>query len=319
MTRLASPSLSVIMPTYNGERFIAAAIESAGSQFYDGMELVVVDDGSSDSTLEIVNRFSKRMPIRVLTPGRIGNWTAVSNIGMREASGEWACFLHQDDLWLPSRIAALRGEMDRADASLILHDAMFIDAEGRSLGRWECPLEGGLVQPDEFVEHLLVQNFIAICSPVFRRRAAVDSGGLDEKLWLSADWDLWLRLGSIGPVRYCQRMLSAFRVHAASQTSSHKIRGDEWEQQLITVFRRHVVVWPGRDLRRRGVERAALASIAVNSYLAGASRGASSDVLPVVIRLLGLGPWGWYRYLHDSRIVQRVWSRLKARYSARGV
>jgi len=197
-----SLSLSVIMPTYNGEKFIAAALESVRSQYCDGIELMVVIDGSSDRTQEIVDGFAKTIPIRVVTPGRIGNWAAVTNIGLREARGEWACFLHDDDLWLPGRIARIRSELERAEGPLVLHDAIFIGPDGGRLGPWTCPLPAGFVQPEQFMEHLLVQNFIAICSPVFRRSTVVDSGGLDKALWHSADWDLWLRLGAMGPVRF---------------------------------------------------------------------------------------------------------------------
>ena len=96
--------LSVVMPTYNGEKFIAAALESVRAQAVDRLELVVVDDGSSDGTLDIVRDFAKSLPIRLITPGRIGNWVAVSDLGLREATGDWACLLHQDDLWLPGRL-----------------------------------------------------------------------------------------------------------------------------------------------------------------------------------------------------------------------
>jgi glycosyltransferase involved in cell wall biosynthesis len=312
-----SPFLSVVMPTYNGERFIAAALESVRSQYCDGIELVLVIDGSSDNTLEIVNRFSKDILIRVVTPGRIGNWTAVTNIGMREARGEWACFLHDDDLWLPGRIARIRSEMERAEGSLILHDAIFIGPDGRRLGPWTCPLPAGVVQPERFMEHLLVQNFIAICSPVFRRKAAVESGGLDEALWHSADWDLWLRLGAMGPVRFAAEPLGAFRVHPSSLTAARKLKPGEWEQQLSTVFNRHIPNWTAPEHRKRKVRRAASASLVVNSSLAAAYRGESGHLLEVVIRLLALGPLGWRRYLRDSRIIQRVWPRLKVQRLAK--
>lgn len=310
-------SLSVIMPTYNGEKFIASAIESVRSQYCDGIELLVVVDGSSDSTLEIVNRFSKDILIRALTPGRIGNWAAVTNIGLREARGEWACFLHDDDLWLPGRIARIKSKMEHAEGSLVLHDAIFIGPDGRRLGPWTCPLPAGIVQPGQFMEHLLVQNFIAICSPAFRRKAAVESGGLDEALWHSADWDLWLRLGAMGPVRFVAEPLGAFRVHPSSLTAARKLKPGEWEQQLSTVFDRHVTNWTAYPGQKRKVRRASQASIAVNSALAASYRGESVRPWGVLLRLLALGPLGWHRYLRDSRIFQRVWPRLKVQRLAR--
>jgi len=302
------------MPVYNGERFIAAALESVRGQ-HDGIELVIVDDGSSDRTLDIVRDFAKVLPIRLLTPRRIGNWVAVSNIGLREATGDWACFLHQDDLWLPGRIERLRGEMESAEDALVLHNAIFVGPDGRELGPWTCPLPEGDVPQERFIERLLIQNFIAIPSPVFRRNAAIGSGGLDEGLWFSADWDLWLRLGALGPVRFIAETLSAFRVHPASQTAARKVLPEEWETQLTTVLARHLQNLPVTGNLRAKVERAGMASIAVNSALSAASRGEPVSPSQVFLKLLALGPSGWHRYVRDSRIVQRVRSRLKAQRS----
>jgi glycosyltransferase involved in cell wall biosynthesis len=305
------PLLSVVVPTYNGEKFIAAALESVREQCDEATELVIVDDGSTDHTLDIVRDFASVLPIRLITPGRLGNWVAVSNLGLREAIGDWVCFLHQDDLWLPGRLARLRTEMESTKSVLIIHDAMYVGPDGQGLGPWTCPFSEGVVPPNLFIERLLVQNFIAIPSPVFRRSAVIDSGGLDEALWFSADWDLWLRLGALGPARFIAETLSAFRIHPASQTAARKVLPHEWEQQLTTVLTRHLQSWPVTGKLRTSVERAAMASIAVNSALSAGSRGEQVKPAEVLYRLLALGPSGWHRYLRDSRIVQRVKSRLK--------
>ncbi len=148
---------------------------------------------------------------------------------------------------------------------------------------------------NQFIERLLVQNFIAIPSPVFRREAVIQSGGLDEALWFSADWDLWLRLGALGPVRFIGETLSAFRVHPASQTAARKLQPNEWEEQLTTVLARHLENWPVTGRLRTSVERVARASIAVNSALSAASRGEPVRPAAVLLQLLALGPWGWHR------------------------
>ena len=310
------------MPTYNGERFVEAALESIRGEYRDwvdgGIELVIVDDGSTDQTLKIVRGYADALPIRLMTPGRLGNWVAATNLGLREATGDWACFLHQDDLWLPGRLKRLRGEMESHRGPLIIHNAMYVGPDGRQLGPWTCPFpETSAIPSNKFIERLLVQNFIAIPSPVFRRDAVVDSGGLDEGLWFSADWDLWLRLGALGPVCFIAEMLSGFRVHPASQTAARKLQPNEWEQQLTTVLARHLDSWPITGTLRASVEQVAMASIAVNSALSGASRGESVKPAAVLFLLLALGPRGWRRYFRDSRIVERVRSRLKVQRPAK--
>jgi glycosyltransferase involved in cell wall biosynthesis len=305
------------VPVYNGEKFIAATLESVRAQYREGFELVIVEGGSTDRTLEIVREFAEVFPIRLITLDGSGNWVAKTNIGLREARGVWACFLHHDDLWLPGRIARLWGEMETAKGALILHNAMFVGPDGNGLGPWTCPFSAGDVASDEFVEHLLIQNFIAINSPVFRRKAVLESGGLDEALPLCADWDIWLRLGASGPVRFIAETLGAYRIHDASLTAARKLLANEWEEQLSTVFFRHFNNWTGSGRRRASVERAARASIAVNSSLAAASRGKPTRLSAALFELLALGPSGWRRYLRDSRIVQRVNSRLRVQRLAR--
>jgi glycosyltransferase involved in cell wall biosynthesis len=308
-----NPFLSVVMPVYNGEKYIAAALESVRQQYDDGIELVVVDDGSTDRTLEIVRHFSEVLPIRLITPGRFGSAEAVSNIGLREARGEWACLLHCDDFWLPGKILRLWREMETAEGALILHNALFVGHEGQKLGLWTCPLPEGDVSPEKFTEQLLVQNFIAPPSPVFRREVALKSGGVDQTIWICPDWDLWLRLGALGPVRFIAETLSAYRLHPGAQTVASKRRLGETEQQLTSVLSRHLNHWTVTGKRRASVERVARASIAVNSAFAAAFRGESAKPASVLLELLALGPAGWHRYLRDSRIVERVRARLRVR------
>jgi hypothetical protein len=299
------------MPVYNGENFISAALESVRAEGTDGLEVVVVDDGSTDRTLEVVRCFARHIPLRLIKPGRMGNWVAASNLGLREAKGEWVCFLHQDDLWLPGRYARLGRETGIVQGALIVHDAMFVDPDGRRLGPWTCPLSQAVVPSDEFLEHLLVQNFIAMPSPLFRRTAALDTGGMDEALWFTADWDLWLRLGALGPVSFVAETLSAFRIHPGSQTVSRARLQGECEQQLTTVLQRHLARWRVIGRRRARVERVAMASVAVNSALSSMARGETYRRGALFLQLLRLGPLGWRRYLRDSRIFQRIGSRLK--------
>ncbi len=308
------------MPTYNGEKYLTATLESVRDQHGSEIEieLVIVDDGSTDRTLNIVRGYADTVSLRLITPGRLGNWVAATNLGLREARGDWACFLHQDDLWLPGRLTRLRREMESHQGALIIHNATYVGQDGQKLGSWTCPFsQGGTIASNEFVERLLVQNFIAIPSPVFRRDAVIDSGGLDETLWFSADWDLWLRLGALGPICFIAETLTAFRVHPASQTTARKVRPKEWEEQLTTVLERHLQSGLVTGKTRSKVERVALASIAINSALSAASRGEPVEPSAIFRQLLTLGPAGWRRYLRDSRIVQRVSSRLKAQRLAK--
>jgi hypothetical protein len=297
------------MPVYNGGKYIAAALDSVQKQA-DSIEMIVIDDGSSDQSLDIVHQYESRMPLQVLSPGRMGSWIEVTNLGLQRCSGEWVCFLHADDMWLPGRIACLRRELD-SSCHMMLHNASFVSPQGNYLGAWSCPLPNGTVCSEEFLEHLLVQNFIAICSPLFRRETATKLGGLDPTLWHTADWDLWLKLGLQGPVRFIPETLGAFRIHPEAQTVARRLGPGEWNQQLTTVFDRYFPLWSGTGNKREAVQRVARVSFSVNSALAMAARGESLRWGTPLLEFSKLGPLGWSRYLRDSRIFERVRSRLK--------
>lgn len=309
-----APWLSVIMPTFNGARWVTAALESVRRQAADGMEVLIVDDGSTDATLDLVRAFEPSLPLRRVPHAPGGNWVRATNAGLRAARGRYACLLHQDDLWLPGRVDAIRRALADGgpEVRLLVHPARFVGPAGEGLGPWRCPLDAGLVHPEEFVEHLLVQNFIAIPSPVFDTTLALRSGGLDESLWYTADWDLWLRLGSTGPVRVLDEPLAAFRVHPESQTSARPTTFEERLLQMTAVLERHLERWPVQGRRRRQVRHAAELSARVNAALAAAAQHQEGEgAARLLVDFLALGPAGWRRYLRDSRIVERVVPRVR--------
>ncbi len=169
------------------------------------------------------------------------------------------------------------------------------------------------VTAEGLVERLLVQNFIAMPSPMFDRAAALRLGGMDESLWFTADWDFWLRLARMGPVRYLRRPLAAFRLHPASQTMARASDGHSRRQQLLVVLERNMAAWAGDPVDAPRVRRTAEFSVEVNVALAGAARGEAIPWRDLLRRWLRLGPRGWLRYWRDSRILERVGARLRLR------
>jgi glycosyltransferase involved in cell wall biosynthesis len=311
---VSEPWLSVIMPTYNGAAYLRQTLASMEGQADDQVEILAVDDGSSDATIAILRDSSQRLPLRILARQRVGNWVANTNFGLAQARGRYACFLHQDDLWLPGRLRQLRRLVDRQpQTAMVLHPSRYIDAQGRDLGAWHSPLRAGHIDAGPMVEQLLVQNFIAVPAPLFAREAALQVGGLDEALWYTADWDFWLKLAATGPTTYYPRPLAAFRIHSASQTAQGVARAAEMRSQIETVLTRHLPLWEAAHPHCREVGRAARLSLEVNYALAVCAAGARASWLRLASSFLTLGPTGWYRFFRDSRIVERVAARLRAK------
>jgi len=302
------------MPTYNGASFLTAALNSISRQGDRNIECLLVDDGSTDDTLSIAARFANTIPLTIHPVPRSGNWALNSNLALAQAKGAYACFLHQDDFWLDDRLSTLRALVGRYPAAdFFLSPAIFADEQGRSVGRWSCPLPNtaGTVDSDWLIERLLVQNFIAIPSPIFRRQTALDSGGLNPGLWYTADWDFWLTLAR-QPTVYSPLPLAAFRLHPHSQTVQRSLDLTGFAQQMETVLKQHLP-WPkiNEPVRRR-VALAARFSIQLNTALAARLHGVPYPARPLLMAFLRLGPGGWHRFLRDSRISDRLLSRVRA-------
>jgi Glycosyl transferase family 2 len=306
---VSAPWLSVIMPTFNGAAYLPAALESVRAQAASGIELIAVDDGSDDGTVAALEEYGRILPLRVVRRARSGNWVAGSNHGLSLARSEYACFLHQDDLWLPGRVNLLRRAVEAApDAALVVHPSWFVDERGDRLGLWRCPLPRGRLDSQLVVERLIVQNFLAIPAPVFRRELALRAGGMDEALWYTADWDLWLTLARIGSVVHEPEPLAAFRVHAGSQTSQRTRDRAELRRQLEAVLRKHL---PSAAGGKDHVAAAAAFSVELNVALAGSLHRRRFGWGGLLKRFVSLGPRGWHRFLRDSRIAERVGARLR--------
>jgi hypothetical protein len=307
------PWLTIVMPAYRGEEWIGAALRSLMAEPMDGIEILLIDGSPTPATREIAQKFRGPLRLRIFERPDLSQWHGKMNFGVEVAESSHVCLLCVDDVWLPGRAAAASRWIKAAPgASLHLAPSMIIDRQGRELGVWRCPLPpGGALTGGMVAERLLVQNFIGSPAPVFRKDAWLACGGLDEQLWYTADWDIWLKLAAMGAVYYHAEVTCGFRIHAGSLTAagSRDIAG--FGQQMSQVLDRH--------LHRLGplpaaVERAARASIAVNTALASAAAGNLRGLAGAAGTVLRLGPSGVRRFLRDSRIFERVAPRVRARF-----
>ena len=307
------PLLSVVMPVHNGAEWIGATLESLAAEPTDGIEIIIIDSSPTDATAVIVESFADRLPLRLHRRADIGPWQTKTNLGVEMATANHVCMLHQDDLWLPGRVQAVRRWLaDAPDTVLHLAPSTFVDRQGKRIGLWRCPLPAEAILDREcLLKRLLVQNFVSVPAPVIRRSAWLACGGMDEQLWYTPDWDIWLKLAAAGEAIYHDEVTTAFRVHGSSLTVTGSRDAREFRQQMQTVLERYLDRVPAND--RRAIERAARASINVNVSLAAASGGSVKALASAAGNVLSLGPVGIGRYLRDSRLRERVVSRLRAR------
>lgn len=314
MPEPTAPWLSVILPVYRGERWIERTLESLATQADAGVEVVVIDTSPDRGTMALIESFSDRLTLKILDPAGTDGCSPKMNLGVAHARAQYISWLCQDDVWLRGRVAAIR-EWIREEPEAVLHlaPAAIIDGDDRVLGTWRCPLTVGRVDQQELTEKLIVQNFIAVPSPVVRRDAWMQCGGLDPDLWYTSDWDLWLKLGQQGTVVYHASVTAAFRIHGNSATSTGSRNRADFVDQHRIVVDRHIAAIPAR--RRGPARRLADASITVNAALAAAANGKPGALGGALRAIAGLGPVSAARYLHRSRVVERALPRLRAKWA----
>jgi hypothetical protein len=300
------------MPSYRGEQWIDTSLSSLAREGADGVEVLVIDGGPTSAARDIAQSYSDRLRIRVFERCDLRSWQTKTNFGVEIAESAHICWLGVDDLWFPGRARAIRSWIEAApDAPLHLAPSAIVDKGGRKLGVWRCPLPTKVGLPSSLVvERLLVQNFVAAPAPVFRRDAWRACGGLDENLWYTADWDMWLKLAACGPVHYHNGLTVGFRIHDGSLTVTGSQDTAAFSQQMQIVLDRHLTRLGDRS---EGIERAARASITVNTALSAASAGNRTGLWRAALEVVRLGPVGIRRYLRDSRIVERVAPRVRAK------
>ena len=305
--------LSVIVPSHNGQRWLSTALQSIADQKERGIEVIVIDSSTENTSLAIAKSFSTQFVIRALRRPDLLSWMAKTNFGVEQAKGNWICMLHQDDFWLPNRSAELKNWLlSQPDTVMHLHPCYIVDEVGRRLGLWRCPLpaDGSPVAAQLLYERLLVQNFIGIPTPAIRRDAYLMVGGLDSALWYTADWDLYLKVAGIGGVCYHSEALAYFRVHKNSLTVLGSRDAQDFRNQHNIILGRHLdKLVPDT---RRAILQISEASIEVNVALAAAVSGKFGGIRKAVRSVLSLGPAGIIRYFTYSRIIDRAVPRLLA-------
>jgi glycosyltransferase involved in cell wall biosynthesis len=178
--------VSVIIPAYDAQSTVGAAISSVLWQTYADAEVVVVDDGSSDATGAVAAAYPER--VRVVRQDNAGV-AAARNRGIAEARGELIAFCDADDVLLPRHLEALVATLDR-HGGIATSNCYWLFTNGIHPSR--VRYKGGFPRPERQRRAILEQNFVSTMS-LFPKRLADDLGGFSAELEVAEDWDFWLR------------------------------------------------------------------------------------------------------------------------------
>jgi glycosyltransferase involved in cell wall biosynthesis len=254
---------SAIIPTYNRANFVARAIDSALHQQLPAqgtVEVIVVDDESTDSTPEVAARFGERITYLRQPNRREG---AARNAGAARASGTYFAFLDSDDYWLPGKLAADLNRFEQPDKpALVYSRGRNVDPVGRLIG------ERRLYTPQGDVFWSLAREaFIPMSTVAVRADAFTACGGFveDRELSGTADWELWMRLAARWTVGFVDRVGTCIRVHERNMSAD-----PGYMERAMLSGVRHALADPVIAERARGRERFIQAcmyvTIALNAY-----------------------------------------------------
>ena len=252
-----SDLISVVIPTHNRRDRLVGAIASAKAQTWPSLEIVVVDDASSDGTAEYLQRLAvEDSAIRfVRNKAPLGGGGA-RNAGLAAASGELIAFLDDDDEWLPDKLACQHALLVADPAAAAVSCSFLIAASG---GRDVVTT----LHPPADEQSLLWSNHLGGASMCLAARSTLISfGGFDPKLRSGQDWDLWLKLAERGRILVCSEPLVRYMPHEGSRITGNRVGEYRGRRRIHMRYRQRMAA----DTRRHSLcELAFLRKVALRS------------------------------------------------------
>lgn len=238
------PTLSIVTPSYNQERFIDETIKSVISQKGDfNIDYIVIDGKSTDGSIDIIKKYDtlltqgewsvkcRGINYRWVSESDKGQADAIAK-GFRMAEGNIFAYLNSDDIYQPGalgHVAAFFGL--HPDVGMVYGDVNYMDEYGSTMG--EYPTE-----PFDY-KRLAVCNFIGQPSAFFTKDAYEEVGGMDVNLQYVMDHDLWIKLAQKVRIEYLPELLSSFRIHKEAKSVSRQQAFLNFQESLQTIFRHY--------------------------------------------------------------------------------
>ncbi len=229
------PLVSVIIPAYNAEGTLRRAIDSALAQNYQAIEIIVVDDGSKDTTSEVAAGYVHKGVQLLQLPSNRGEG-GVLNEGVTIAKGEYIAFLDADDEWLPRKLTQQVAALERNSAAIMATcGCRFVDHSGHLVEEFGMRPPG--VANNQIWKSLLAATCIAKPCVVVRASAFKQTGMFDTTVRIMADQDMWIRLASAGEVEFVDEFLTVAHDTPGSLTKIYRKDEDKYG---LRVIRRHL-------------------------------------------------------------------------------
>lgn len=264
------PLVSVVTPTYNQAAFLRETIESVLSQDYPHIEHIVIDDGSTDETPQILAEYSGRIQWESQT--NMGQ-TPTINKGWAQSKGDIITWLNSDDTFLPSAVSkGVEYLNSHPDVGIVFGDTLFTEGDGTPIE------ESKRLKGFDFKKFVVkCENLIPQPSAFIRRSVLENTGPLDPSYYYFMDWDFWLRAGIRNRIDYFPELLSTYRLHQESKTVAQAAKA---APELEYMYRKFFAL-PELPDEIKGLEKWAMVNMYFTSggyYLKGGNPKAARQV-----------------------------------------
>lgn len=288
------PLVSIVTPSYNQAKYLEATIQSVLRQEYPRIEYGIMDGGSTDSSLEIIQKHEKNLDWWVSQEDR-GQAHAI-NKGIARSKGSIVAWLNSDDLYLPGAVSRAVKILRDSDTDLVFGDAITINAEGVPLNR----LEFGNWGLKEFM------RFRVICQPsVFIKRKVWEAlGGLNQKYHYMLDHHLWIRIAAEYNIQHIPLKLAASRHHLEAKNVSQAASFAEEIYHLMSWMKDDSKISPAYELDSRRIRGGGYRLSARYLLEGGLTKKALADYVKAL--------WSWpsYTLQHSHRIIFALFNLL---------
>jgi glycosyltransferase involved in cell wall biosynthesis len=204
------PLVSVIIPAFNCAKYLADAVESVFAQTYSAIECIVIDDGSTDHTNELIQGLFKLHPGLKTARKTNGGPSSARNMGLRESSGDFISFLDDDDVFLPDKIERQVAFLEaHPDVGLVYSDSLIATETLQPVEMYTAEMPRDL----EPIDALCYRNWFSLTVALIRRTITDRVGDLDEGIAGADDWDYWIRCAKVARISYLAGAVSLYRKH----------------------------------------------------------------------------------------------------------
>ncbi len=239
--------VSVVVASYNMGQYLPIALRSALGQTYREIEVVVVDDGSTDDTQDVIRPFLEDARVRYVRQPN-GGQARAKNRGIQEAKGGFVAFLDADDVWLPTKLERQMPLFRSQAVGVAYCRSIEIDASGSEVRLLDFPLYRGSISGE-----LLMFNFVGFSTSVVRRQCFEQQGYFREDLGMGIDYEFWLRLSARHEFDFVDAPLVGYRIWPGQMSKNFERR----YLNGIRIMEQFLSEWP--DLVKEPVIRSAWA------------------------------------------------------------